>query len=132
DGRGEDLLRFPNRPVPSFVSAATYLDLAKNAAEMRDFFGVELANPPVTRIRCPILACYGTKEPDIGTAADLELLKTCVTRLPSGRRRVDTVMIQNADHMYNGEEAQVAQTIAKWADTLMPREAGKGGAQDKR
>jgi hypothetical protein len=36
-------------------------------------------------------------------------------------RRLDTTMIQNADHMYDGEEAQVAQTIAKWADTLVRR-----------
>jgi pimeloyl-ACP methyl ester carboxylesterase len=132
DGRGEDLLRFPNRSVPSFISAATYLDLAKGEPEMRDFFGVELANPPVTRIRCPILAFFGTKEPDIGTAADLELLRTTVKRLPSGPGRVDTVMIQNADHMYKGEEAQVAQTIAKWADTLVRPEADQGVAGDTR
>jgi hypothetical protein len=31
---------------------------------------------------------------------------------------VNTVMIQNADHMYTGEEAQVAQTIDQWADSL--------------
>jgi pimeloyl-ACP methyl ester carboxylesterase len=118
DGRGEDLLRFPNVPVPSFVSAATYLDLAKNDAEMRDFFGVDLPNPPVSRVHCPMLVWFGTKEPDIGTVADLELLKTAVKRLSSGPSRVDTIMLQNADHMYNGEEAQVAQTIAKWAETL--------------
>jgi hypothetical protein len=28
-------------------------------------------------------------------------------------------MIQNADHMYRGEEAQVAQTIANWAKALV-------------
>jgi nucleotide-binding universal stress UspA family protein len=39
----------------------------------------------------------------------------------SGPTRVDTATIQNADPMYRGEEAQVAQTIAKWADTLAPR-----------
>jgi hypothetical protein len=27
-------------------------------------------------------------------------------------------MIQNADHMYTGEEEQVAQTVAQWADAL--------------
>jgi pimeloyl-ACP methyl ester carboxylesterase len=132
DGRGEDLLRIPNRPSPAFISAASYLDYAKSDPEMRDFFGVELPNPPVTRIRCPILAWYGTKEQDIGTAADLELLRTTVKRLPSGPSRVDTVMLQNADHMYNGEEAQVAQTIAKWADTLVRPGAAKGDAHDKR
>jgi hypothetical protein len=41
-------------------------------------------------------------------------------------------MIQHADHMYTGEEAQVAQTIAKWADTLVPPEAVKSDPQEKR
>jgi len=40
-------------------------------------------------------------------------------------------MIRGGDHMYAGEEAQVAETIAKWADTLLPRDAGKGDAQEK-
>jgi hypothetical protein len=40
-------------------------------------------------------------------------------------------MIRNADHMYTGEEAQVAQTIAQWADTLVLPEAGKSDAQDQ-
>jgi pimeloyl-ACP methyl ester carboxylesterase len=119
-GRGEELLRFPNRPSPSFTSAATFLDLAKDPMRT-DFFGVQTPNPPVTRIHCPILAWFGTKEADIGTAADLELLKSSLKRLSSGPARVDTTMIQNADHMYGGEEAQVAQTIAKWADTLVRR-----------
>ena len=120
DGRGEELLRFPNRPSPSFTSAATFLDLAKDPMHT-DFFGVQTPNPPVTRIHCPILAWFGTKESDIGTAADLELLKSSLKRLSSGPARVDTTMIQNADHMYDGAEAQVAQTIAKWAHTLVRR-----------
>jgi hypothetical protein len=31
-------------------------------------------------------------------------------------------MVDHADHMYQGEEAQVAQIIAKWADSLLPRQ----------
>jgi pimeloyl-ACP methyl ester carboxylesterase len=133
DGRGDDLLRFPtkHRPYPSFVSAATYLDGAKMTPEQKDFFGVETPRPAVQRVRCPILAFFGTKG-DVGTAADLELLKTCVKRQESGPSRVDTVMIRNADHVYQGEEAQVAETIAKWADTLARPGAGKRDAPDKR
>lgn len=58
DGRGDDLLRFPaeHRSYPSFVSAATYLDIAKTPPEMGDFFGIRTPNPAVTRVRCPILA----------------------------------------------------------------------------
>ncbi|MGI8782611.1 MAG: alpha/beta hydrolase [Acidobacteriota bacterium] len=132
EGRGDDLLRFPNRRFPSFVSAATYLDIAKTAPELKDFFGVQTPTPAVTRIRCPILAWFGTREPDIRTAADLELLKSSIQRQSSGPTRVDTVMIQSADHMYTGQEAQVAQTIAKWADTLAPPGAVKGEAPGKR
>jgi pimeloyl-ACP methyl ester carboxylesterase len=131
EGRGDDLLRIPNRPFPAFVSAATYLDLVKMTPELMDFFGVQTPNPAVTRIRCPILAWFGTKEPDIGTAADLELLKSSVKRQKSGPSRVDTVMIQNATHMYYGEEAQVAKLIVQWADTLELPKSGKRDAQDK-
>jgi pimeloyl-ACP methyl ester carboxylesterase len=116
DGRGDDLLRLPNRPFPSFISAATYLDDANTPAEYGDFFGEKTPNPAVSRVRCPLLAFFGTREPDTGTAADLELLKSCVQRQPSGPRSVDTVMIRGADHMYFGEEVQVARTIATWAD----------------
>lgn len=119
EGLGEALLPNPTRPT-SFVSAATFLDLANMGLQLRDFYGVATPDAPVTRVHCPLLAWFGTNEPDIGTAADLELLKSTLQRLPSGPRRVDTVMIQNADHMYRGEEAQVAQTIANWAAALVP------------
>lgn len=117
EGLGEALLPNPGRPT-SFVSAATLLDLATMGPMLRDFYGVQTPNPPVTRIRCPILAWFGTKEPDIGTAADLDLLKSAIKKLNSGPSSVVTTMIQNAGHMYSGEEAQVAETIARWADRL--------------
>jgi len=119
DGRGDDLLRLPNRSFPSFVSAATFLDIANTPPELKDFFGVRTPNPGVTRVRCPILAFFGTREPDIGTEADLRLLESSTRRQPSGPSRVSTTMIRDADHMYAGEEAQVAQTIADWANAAL-------------
>lgn len=118
EGRGDDLVRIPNRPYPSFISAATFLDIADTPLEFKDFFGVQSANPAVARIRCPLLAFFGTKEPDIGTEEDLKMLKSSIQHHSSGPSRVDTVMIQDADHMYTGQEAQVAQTIAEWINTL--------------
>jgi len=120
EGHGDDLMRIPKRRFPSFVSADTFLDIANTPPEQQDFFGVQTPNPGVTRIRCPLLAFFGTDEPDIGTEADLELLKSCVKRQSKGPARVTTLMIQNADHMYTGETVQVAETIAKWADSLVP------------
>ena len=114
DGQADDLLRLPNRSFPSYVSAATFLDTARTPADMLDFFGEHVPNPGVTRIRCPILAFFGTRESDVGTAADLDVLKTSIARQRGGPAKVMTAMISGADHMYTGEETQVAQTIAAW------------------
>jgi pimeloyl-ACP methyl ester carboxylesterase len=130
-GEGDALVRDLKRSFPSYVSAATLLDSANAPPEFKDFFGVQTTNAAVTRMHCPLLAFFGTRG-DVGTEADLELLKSSIKRQSRGPRRVDTVMIQHADHMYTGEEAQVAQTIAKWADTLVPPEAVKSDPQEKR
>jgi hypothetical protein len=121
-GEGDALVRDPKRSFPSYISAATFLDIAHSPPESKDFFGTQTSNPGVTRIRCPLLAFFGTRG-DVGTAADLELLKSSIRRHSNGLGRVDTVMIQHADHMYAGEEAQVARTIANWADILLPVDA---------
>jgi pimeloyl-ACP methyl ester carboxylesterase len=131
EGRGDDLVRDPKRSFPSFTSAATFLDIVNTPPEFKDFFGVQTPNPAVTRIRCPLLAWFGTNG-DVGTEADLELLKSSIKRQSSGPSRVNTVMIQHADHMYTGEEAQVAETIATWVDSLVLPESGKGNVPRKR
>ena len=113
DGRPEDLVRLPNPRFPSFVSAATYLDISKAPPDQLDFFGERTPNPGVSRVRCPILAFFGTRESDVGTEADLAVLKSSVERLPT-HPKVTTAMIGGADHMYTGEESQVAQVIATW------------------
>jgi pimeloyl-ACP methyl ester carboxylesterase len=125
DGRGEEVLPSANPSRPAYTSAGTLLDLADMGAYLTDFFGVQTPDPPVTRIRCPILAWFGTNEADVGTAADLALLAATLKRLPAGPSRVDTAMIQSADHMYGGHEAQVAETITRWIDSVVLQSAGK-------
>ena len=120
EGAGEDLLRLPRRSYPSFVSAATYLDIVITPREYKDFFGTQTPHPAVTRVTCPILALFGSKG-DIGGGKELYLLKSSVQRLSQGPRRVDTALIVNGDHEYVGEEQQVAQTIAQWADAELLR-----------
>ena len=115
DGNGEELLRLPNRSFPSFVSAATFLDTAKTPPELSDFFGLKTPNAGITRIRCPLLAFFGTRG-DVGGEAELEQIKSSIKRHATGPSRLETIMIQRGDHMYTGEEAQVAGAIAEWAD----------------
>jgi pimeloyl-ACP methyl ester carboxylesterase len=119
DGAGEDLLRLPNRSFPSFISAATYLDMENTPDEYKDFFGVaSMQTPAVTRVSCPILAFFGTKG-DIGGEKELNLLQSTVQRHVGAPVNVTTTMIVNGDHEYVGEEAQVADKIADWADAVL-------------
>jgi pimeloyl-ACP methyl ester carboxylesterase len=129
-GEGDALIRDPKRSFPSYISAETFLDIMNTPPEYKDFFGIETTNAAVARIHCPLLAFYGTKG-DVGTEADLELMKSSIQRQSSGPVRVETAMIEGADHMYAGEETQVAQIIAKWADHLLPPEANKGNGEAK-
>jgi pimeloyl-ACP methyl ester carboxylesterase len=117
-GRPDDLVRITNRSFPSFISAATFMDIVKTPPELKDFFGMQTTNAGVTRIRCPLLAFFGTRESGIGTEEDLERLKSSIKRLPDGPSRVETAMIRGADHMYTGEEKQVAKVIGTWAEGL--------------
>jgi pimeloyl-ACP methyl ester carboxylesterase len=124
-GEGDALIRDPERSVPSYVSAATFLAIANSPAEYKDFFGVqeETVNPGVARIHCPLLALFGDRG-DVGDESDLELLKSSIQRQSSGPSRVSTVVIKNADHMYTGEEAQIARAIAKWSDSVVLSQSG--------
>lgn len=115
EGAGDDLLRLPHRTFPSFISAATHLDIITTPREYTDYFGTQTPDPAITRVTCPILAFYGSKG-DIGGQKELDLLKSSVRRLSHGPRTVETAMIVHGDHEYVGEEAQVAQTIARWAE----------------
>jgi pimeloyl-ACP methyl ester carboxylesterase len=130
-GEGDALVRDPKRPFPSYISAVTFLDIANTPPESKDFFGMQTPNPGITRLRCPLLAFFGTRG-DVGTEEELQLLKSSIKRQSSGPSRVDTVMIRSADHMYAGQEAQVADAIAKWADTLWQAESRKDDTPSKR
>ena len=119
DGRGEEVPQIPNAARPAVTSAATLLDLASMGTLLTDFWGVQTPDAPVMRIRCPILAWFGTKEADIGTADDLALLETTLKRHTAGPSSLRTVMIQNTGHMLTGEEAQAAQVITTWVDDVV-------------
>ena len=89
-GRGQDFL--PNLRL----SAATYLDYAQMSVDIWDFYGIETSQPVIARVRCPLLAWYGSRESDIGTAADLERLRNLIARHRPGPARVDTLIVDNA------------------------------------
>jgi pimeloyl-ACP methyl ester carboxylesterase len=120
-GAGEDLIRLPNRSFPSFISAATYLDMENTPPEYKDFFGIgHTPASAILRVKCPILAFFGTSH-DIGGEKELSLLKSTVQELAGNSPKITTAMIVSGDHEYNGEEAQVAERIAHWAESELPK-----------
>jgi pimeloyl-ACP methyl ester carboxylesterase len=117
ENKGEELIKDPKRSFPSYISAATLMDIANTPAPYKDFFGVKNANAGVTKIQCPILAFYGTNG-DVGNEKTLELLKTSVQKLQKGPGSVTTTIINGADHMYMGYEDKVVDLITKWIDEI--------------
>jgi len=118
--QGDQLIQLPQgqRPYPSYISAATYLDMSKVPPELADFYGIRnTSSPGVAAIRCPLLVMFGTDD-DVGTANDLDVIKSAIRRQSSGPPRVDTVMIGHGDHMYQGQETQVAEVLSKWMSNL--------------
>jgi len=104
------------------------MDIVNSPPELKDFFGTRSGtrNPGITRIRCPLLAFFGTRG-DVGGEKDLQLLKSFIAYQASGPSRVDTAIIGKADHMYTGEEAAVARTIGEWINSVvLPQSAGRG------
>lgn len=113
-GRGNDFL--PNLRL----SAATFVDYAQTPSDMWDFYGTNPStkNPAITHVRAPLLAWFGSRETNIGTAADLERIRTLIARHQQGPIRVDTQIIEGADHLYTGHEAQVASILGTWIRQL--------------
>jgi len=120
DGRPEELVQGP------FLSAATFLDIVNRPPAFTDFFGELSSNAGIMRMHCPLLIILGTNG-DVGNEEDLEKIKSAIHRLAPGPSRVDTVQIEGADHMYDGQESRVAKVIANWGDTLTSANAKKSG-----
>lgn len=115
DGRGADLL-----PWGSFrggtLSAQTLLDRAPANRGLFDVFGLFTPDPAVGRVRCPVLAFYGTR--DMGGTGQLEPIALELIARNAASTRVDVRMVENADHSYTGQEDEVAAVIADWIDAL--------------
>ena len=103
-GRPDELIEHPAL-APTFgrISAAAYLDRASGYADPW-----AEPDPRLARIRCPILAIYGTNEPDIGGAEELAR----IGRL--ARVEYAGTLIEGADHVYTGHEREAADVISRW------------------
>jgi pimeloyl-ACP methyl ester carboxylesterase len=107
EGRPEELFAGPWGPV----SAQTYLSLDRFGF---DHFGRETASPSLGLIHCPVLVLIGTKEEQVVAPDDLEVVR----RNAVAAARLETHVIDGADHFYAGHEQDVAIVLAHWANCL--------------
>ena len=112
EGRGRDLLPWDVSQAGAGTHSAETL-LNRVQANI-DVYGFQTPAPAVGQIRCPIFAIYGTDEAWVGGPSDLEVIR----RNAVEARRVDTRMMEGADHTYTGHEADVASVFAEWIDSL--------------
>jgi hypothetical protein len=84
----------------------------------------------IASITCPLLAFFGTRD-DVGGDADLAIVKATSRRLETGPSRITTATIARGDHMYAGEEVQVAQVIGDWLDRVVVPSAASPSTQNR-
>jgi alpha-beta hydrolase superfamily lysophospholipase len=113
DGHGQDLLKDEwTLDYLANISAAAYLSRVRANV---DVYGLYTPNAPVAKIRCPLYVFFGTNEPLVGNADDLEKVR----RNATGAARVDTQMFEGCDHVYTGHEEEVGLAIGRWVNTLL-------------
>jgi pimeloyl-ACP methyl ester carboxylesterase len=95
EGRGRELMFMPGWWY--VISAESFLDRIVSVPDT-------IALAP--RIKCPVLAIRGDKE-------DRDRYPAEEFQAAAGGR-CDVEIIDNCDHFYNGREAHVAQTVARW------------------
>jgi dienelactone hydrolase len=109
-GKGDEVL--PQMEVPWYrMSARTFLSRARIAQHV---FKSETQTPHIAKVNCPILAFYGSEEEWCGTVDDLDSMRDNATSAP----RVDTKIIEGADHVYWGKADVAARLIGGWVDEM--------------
>jgi pimeloyl-ACP methyl ester carboxylesterase len=111
EGKGDEVL--PALEVPWYrMSARTYVRRARYAQHV---FDSVTQDSFVSQVRCPILAFYGTEEEWCGSQDELDRIRRNARSSP----RVDTLLIEGADHVYWRRAPEVAGIIAGWIDNLV-------------
>jgi len=115
-GRGRDLIW--NDDYPLFVTASAQTHLSRAEHNLGSFVveGTPAGKrPALSEIRCPLLALYGTQEPEVGGPEQLKAIRQHATGAP----RVDAQMIPDADHAYTGQEQAAARLIGDWLHAIL-------------
>jgi dienelactone hydrolase len=108
DGRPEALFAGPW----GTVSAQTY-----RAFDVVGFdqFGRHSKTPNLALVRCPVFAAVGTKDEYVCKPDDLAIIR----RRASAAPRIETHVIDGADHFFTGREPDLADRLGRWINALI-------------
>ena len=109
EGRGQDLLPFntTGQHYASTVSAQYYLARSIMRAEL---YGNSDIPPAIARIRCPVIAWYGTQE--ARKNRDVHAFLNWLRESAVLASATDFAMIEGLDFFYKGTERIIAQHLA--------------------
>jgi dienelactone hydrolase len=113
EGQGDELMpQVEGNPPWYRMSARTLFDRARVAQHV---FQSDAGEPHIAHVASPLLAFYGTEEAWCGGPEELRAVKEAATSAP----KVDTHLLEGADHVYWGNAPDAARLIAGWADGLI-------------
>ena len=110
-GRGLELL--PWSDVDTLLGTTSAQTYHSWRGRTFDLFGVETAEPAIARLRCGVLAIYGSKD-DTATADDIALIEQ--NARSAEQRRVE--IVEGGDHGFVGVEDTFADRVSRWARTV--------------
>ena len=117
EGKGEELMpQVEGNPPWYRMSARTLVERARIA---QNVFRSNDGAPYIARLSSPLLAFYGSEETWCGGEAELQTIREGATSSP----RVDTHLLEGADHVYWGKAAGAATLLARWIDALSEEKA---------
>jgi pimeloyl-ACP methyl ester carboxylesterase len=110
--RGENLLPGEDgAPTWWLQSAAHYLD---NVGIQAHVLSSDARPPWISSVRCPLLVLAGGNEAEVNPQRAIDTVR----RNAHASKRVETQVIDGADHLYRGCEQEVATVVADWLQTL--------------
>jgi pimeloyl-ACP methyl ester carboxylesterase len=108
---GREMEVLPAQPYAPWYRQSARTVISRADAADRIFTASD-GEPAMAALRIPLLAFFGSQERT--GEAELNAIRRAATATP----HLDTHLIADAGHFYNGHESDVAGTVAGWAGTL--------------
>lgn len=130
--RGEPRALMPAWAYPSRMSAGTYQEAFGPGSPLRTFAFHDPARAtladPASIWRQPTLVLFGAEDVATGPLSSAEAAATMAEWFAVGGR-LDTLVVEGANHEYEGHEDSVARSVVEWVSQLSTAAASRSGGK---